>query len=102
MLSIVVFDVKKFARFDCVRHLALMQTTPLFPTLQKAKTITIVSIYQNNTKKYIIHNVDRLVTLFPSFTEQDRVCIARVKYNVALTRWYIVRLALITSTGKTL
>ena len=26
-------------------------------------------------------------------------CIARVKYNVALTRWYIVRLALITRTG---
>jgi len=26
-------------------------------------------------------------------------CIARVEYNVVLTRWYIVRLALITRTG---
>jgi len=75
MLSIVVFDVKNVARFVCVRHLALMQTTPLFPTLHTAITTvtTIVSIYQNNTKKYLIHNVDRLVTLYSCFAEQDQI-----------------------------
>ena len=75
MLSIAVFDVKNIARFVCVRHLALMQTTPLFPTLHTAITTvtTIVSIYQNNTKKYLIHNVDRLVTLYSCFAEQDQI-----------------------------